>query len=146
MDDDTPAAPRPPIAPAVRHGDLLITSGQTAIDADGQLIAVGRVGREVAFDVARRCAARCADNVLAVARHSARDEGTELARLLEVRVFVACGAEFTDQHLVADAATAVLLTELGEERGRHARTAVGVPALPGGSPVEVQATFALTAR
>jgi enamine deaminase RidA (YjgF/YER057c/UK114 family) len=145
MSDDTPTESRPPIAAAVGHGDVVITSGQTATDGDGRLIATGRVGGEVAFDLGRECAARCAHNVLAVARQYAREVGAELARLLEVRVFVACDPGFTDQHLVADAATSVLLGELGEERGRHARTAVGVPALPGGSPVEVQATFTLTA-
>jgi enamine deaminase RidA (YjgF/YER057c/UK114 family) len=143
MTDSAPAA-RPPIAAAVRHGDMLIMSGQTATDGSGRLLAQGRVGREVTFDEAQHCAALCARNLLAAARSRATEERLELARLLEVRVFVACDADFVLQHLVADAATSTLLAELGDS-GLHARTAIGVPALPGGSPVEVQATFTLTA-
>lgn len=145
MTSNSASAARPPIAAAVRHGDTLIMSGQTATDETGQLLASGRVGREVTFAEAQRCAARCADNLLAVGRRHADDHGLVLARLLEVRVFVACDSEYTEQHLVADAATSALIAALGDEDGVHARTAIGVPALPGGSPVEVQATFALTA-
>jgi enamine deaminase RidA (YjgF/YER057c/UK114 family) len=144
MTNDSAPTVRPPIAAAVRHGDTLIMSGQTAIDGSGRLLAQGRVGHDVSFDEARDCAALCARTLLAVARRLAAEERFELARVLEVRVFVACDADFALHHLVADAATSTLLAELGEDTGLHARTAIGVPSLPGGSPVEVQATFAVT--
>ncbi|GAA3941651.1 RidA family protein [Actinomadura viridis] len=139
-----PPAPgeRPSIAPAGRLGSLLVSSGQTAVGADGRLIAEGRVGAEIDLAEARRCAWQCTLNVLDAVR--ADVGGLErIASTVRLTVYVAGVPEFTDQHLVADAATECLLRVLGPEVGRHARAAIGVAALPTGSPVEVEAVFEL---
>lgn len=128
--------PRPGIL-AAREGDGVLTvSGQIAA-ADGVLLHSGQVGGEVSLAQARDCAWQCARNLLAVLE---RELGTldRVIQLDRITVYVASTPGFTDQHLVADAATEALHDALGD-RGRHARTALGVVALPAGSPTEVDA-------
>ncbi|MGS2617951.1 RidA family protein [Micromonospora sp. LZ34] len=139
-----PPAPgeRPRIALTGRFGSLLVSSGQTAVGADGRLIASGRVGAEIDLAEARRCAWQCTVNVLDAVR-SEIGSLDRIAATVRLTVYVASDPAFTDQHLVADAATECLLRVLGPEVGRHARAAIGVAVLPTGSPVEVEATFEL---
>jgi enamine deaminase RidA (YjgF/YER057c/UK114 family) len=124
-------------------GSLVVSSGQTAVGADGRLIASGRVGAGIDLAQARQCAWQCTLNVLDAVRS---DIGglDRIAAVVRLTVYVASDPAFTDQHLVADAASECLLRVLGPEVGRHARAAIGVAALPTGSPVEVEATFELT--
>jgi enamine deaminase RidA (YjgF/YER057c/UK114 family) len=139
-----PAGDRPPVAVVRRTGDILIVSGQVAV-RDGALLAEGRVGEDVTFDMARTCAWQCARNVLTAVRDELAGDGGlgAVEHVQAVSVWVASAPGFTDQHLVADAATTLFTEVLGETAGRHARVALGVVALPTGSPVEVQATFRL---
>lgn len=133
-----PTAERPRLCPVSRAGDLVITAGQTA-HVNGKLIAIGVVGREVTLDIARQCAWQCARNVIAALIKG----GVELDQIRgvhRVTVFVAAAPDFYDVHLVADAATEYLHMLFGEA-GQHTRAAIGVAALPGGSPVEVEAQF-----
>ncbi|CND74374.1 endoribonuclease L-PSP [Mycobacterium tuberculosis] len=138
-----PAGERPPVAAARRSGAVLIASGQVAA-RDGKLIAEGRVGEDVPLDAARACARQCARNVLTAVRDELSGLGA-VEHVETVSVWVASAPGFTDQHLVADAATALFTEVFGADAGRHARVALGVAALPTGSPVEVQATFRLRA-
>lgn len=131
---------RPNITAYKWVGHTVTTSGQTATGADGQLIATGLVGSDVSMDTARRCAEQCMDNVVAAVAEVEQQVGAAL-RLHELRAFVASDGAFTDHHLVADAASLRALETFGPDRGQHVRTTVGVTGLPGGSPVEVQATF-----
>lgn len=131
-----------PFESVVVAGDVAYVSGQIAT-AGGELVAQGRVGAEVDPETARRCAEACGRNVLArLAELSGGLESVE--RLLKLTVFVAAGPGFDEPHLVANGASDVLLRELGE-RGAHARSAIGVAALPLGSPVEVEAIVRLRA-
>ncbi|WP_283134887.1 RidA family protein [Rhizohabitans arisaemae] len=140
LPDTPPARPdRPPVAPVRRDGALIIASGQVAATPDGGLIATGTVGVNVDLATARTCAWRCARNVLAAVRAEAGS--LDRVTALKLTVYVACVPGFAEQHLVADAATELLLTVLGPESGAHARAAIGVAALPLGSPVEVEGTF-----
>ncbi|WP_157987953.1 RidA family protein [Jiangella endophytica] len=134
-----PAGPqRPAIARTRRHGDLLATSGQTAVGAGGELIASGRLGDQIDLETGRRCAWQCAANVLEAIR-SELGSLEQVAEVVKLTVFVASAPGFIEQHLVADAATAYVQHVLGAEAGLHARSAVGVAELPTGSPVEVEA-------
>jgi enamine deaminase RidA (YjgF/YER057c/UK114 family) len=138
MGIELPAAPAPAAAylPVRRIGDLVYTAGQIATSG-GELVAQGRVGAEVALETAKACARQCAVNVLA----QLRAELGDLARVrqfVKITVFVASDPAFTDQHLVANGASELFAQALGDD-GRHARSAVGVAALPLGSPVEVEA-------
>lgn len=140
-----PEVPAPAAAyvPAVRHGDLLIVSGQLPLE-DGVLLATGLVG-EGGHDVATAAtlARRCALNVLAAAASVAGGLDAVTA-VLRVGVFVASRDGFTQQHLVANGASELLSAVLGPG-AVHARAAVGVPRLPLDAPVEVEAMLTVRA-
>ena len=141
---DVPA-PAAAYAPAVRHGDLVIVSGQLPL-AGGALLATGLVGDgpgELAVADATALARRCALNVLAAAA-SVAGGLDRLVGVLRVGVFVASGADFTRQHHVADGASELLAAVLGPG-SVHARAAVGVARLPLDAPVEVEAMLAVAA-
>lgn len=135
---DLPDAPAPAAAyvGVVRSGDLLFTSGQVAA-ADGTLVARGRVGADVDLPTAVACARACAINVIAQL-HAALGDLDAMHRVVKLTVFVASDPGFTEQHLVANGASELLVEVFGDQ-GVHARSAVGVAALPLGSPVEVEA-------
>jgi enamine deaminase RidA (YjgF/YER057c/UK114 family) len=132
-----PPAPAPVAAyiPVSRTGDLVYTAGQIAVGADG-LIATGKVGTDVDLDAAIVCARQCALNVLAQLQ-AALGTLDRVQRIVKITVFVASDPTFTDQHLVANGASQLFSDVMGDA-GRHARSAVGVPALPLNSPVEVE--------
>ena len=131
-----PVGTRPDVAPATGpYGDVLRLSGQIAA-LKGELLATGRVGAEVDLATARACARQCAINLLDIARRELGGLGAVQA-VARLRVYVASDPGFTDQHLVADAATELVHEVLGAVP--HARTALGVAVLPKGSPVEVDA-------
>ena len=131
--------------PAVRHGDLIVVSGQLPT-VDGRVIATGRVGDgpgEHDVAAAAELARRCALNVLAAAASVAGGLDA-IASVLRLGVFVASGDGFAEQHLVANGASELMLAVLGPDAA-HARAAVGVPSLPRGAPVEVEAILAVAA-
>jgi len=121
--------------PAVRTGNLVFVSGQLPM-RDGELIAKGRVGNEVALEEARDCARQAALNALAAV--AAEIGGIEhVARIVRVTGYVASAPGFTDQALVLNAASE-LLVEIFAGAGRHSRVAVGAAELPLGAPVELE--------
>jgi enamine deaminase RidA (YjgF/YER057c/UK114 family) len=128
------ATPLASYVPAVRSGELIFTSGQLPL-VDGRLITAGTVGAEVTPEQARELAGRCALNALA-AVHSLAGLDT-VHRVVKVTGFVASAPGFTGQPAVVDGASS-LLAEVFGAAGRHARSAVGVAALPLGAPVEVE--------
>lgn len=139
------ALPDPPAAlaafePFVRHGDTVYTSGQIAI-RDGRLVTTGRLGAEVDLATGQEAARACALNVLAVLR-AAAGSLDDIAHLVKITVFVASAADFTQQPHVADGASRLLSDVLGPA-GAHARSAIGVAALPSGTPVEIEAIATL---
>ena len=138
---ELPPVPAPAAAyvPAVRHGDLIIVSGQLPL-ADGALLATGLVGDgpgEHDVEAAASLARRCGLNVLAAAASVAGGLDA-IGSVLRVGVFVASGDGFTRQHLVANGASELLAAVLGPG-AVHARAAVGVSRLPLDAPVEVEA-------
>ena len=128
----------PPLAayvPAVRSGDLVFTAGQLP-RRDGELVATGKVGAEVTPEIAAEAAAACALNALAAIKGEIGDL-SEVRRVVKVVVFVASAPDFTGQPGVANGASELLGKVLGDA-GVHARSAVGVAALPLDVPVEVE--------
>jgi enamine deaminase RidA (YjgF/YER057c/UK114 family) len=114
----------------VQAGDLLFLAGQ---GADGW---VGRLGAGLGVEQGRLAARDCALNLLAQTRDALGSLGPVL-QVVKVVGFVACTPEFSGVPAVVDGASA-LLVQLFGDRGRHARTAVGVAALPLGFAVEVE--------
>jgi enamine deaminase RidA (YjgF/YER057c/UK114 family) len=122
--------------PYVRHGDTVYISGQIAT-RDGHLVAAGRLGAEVDLAAGQDAARACAVNLLAQLQAAAGSLDA-VTRLLKLTVYIACTGDFAQQPQVADGASQLLLDVLGPA-GPHARAAIGVAALPLGSPVEVEA-------
>lgn len=102
---------------------------------NGELPAVGAVGADVDVETARESMRIATINGLAVAAHAVG--GLDKLRIVQMLAFVASTPGFGGQSAVADAGSELLVRVLGEN-GRHARTAIGVAALPRTSPVEVQ--------
>lgn len=121
--------------PAVRSGDHVYVSGQVPL-REGQLIATGRLGDTVSVELGYECARQCALNALAALKAEIGDLAA-VARVVKALVFVASTADFTQHPQVGDGASD-LLCELFGDAGRHARSAVGVSALPLSSPVELE--------
>ena len=130
----------PPVGGAYVHtkrvGDMLYVSGQVAMGPDG-LIATGKVGGEVDFDTAFRCAEQCALNLLAQIHDAARDLEA-VKQVIKLTVFVAAVPDYIEPQKVANGASELINKVLGDA-GAHCRSAFGVAVLPLDSPVEVEA-------
>lgn len=133
---ELPAVARPVAAyvPAVRSGDLVFTSGQLPM-VGGQLALSGLVGDAVTPDQAHDLARTCALNALAAV--DALVGLDAVTRVVKVVGFVASAPGFTGQPAVVNGASELLGAVFGEA-GQHARSAVGVAALPLDAPVEVE--------
>ena len=134
------AAPAANYVPFAESGKLLLTAGQLPL-SDGKLVSTGLLGRDLDVAAGKEAAKWCAINVLAQIQ-AATGDLERIARLVKITVFVASAPGFTEQHLVANGASDFLAEALGE-RGKHARSAVGVAALPLDAPVEVEAIVEL---
>ena len=128
-------APVAAYVPAVRTGRYVYTSGQVPV-VDGALAVAGKVGAEVTPEQAKELAATCALNALAAVKSVAGDLD-RVARVVKVVGFVASDPGFSGQPQVINGASELLVAALGE-KGQHARSAVGVAALPLDAPVEVE--------
>ncbi|MCD2499002.1 RidA family protein [Microbacterium nymphoidis] len=135
------AAPVAAYVPAVRHGDLVYTSGQLPM-VSGALPATGKVGEGhglVPASDAQSYARQSALNALAAA--AAIVDGVDnITGVLKLTGFVASVPEFTGQPGVINGAS-VVFGEIFGDAGVHARSAVGVPVLPLDAPVEVEVVF-----
>lgn len=134
------AAPAANYVPGVVDGGLLYISGQIPFDAGGQLIR-GRLGDDLTTKEGAAAAARCAVGLIAQMQAVLGDLD-RVARVVKLGVFVACTPDFTDQPKVGNGASDLMVAVFGEI-GRHARSAVGVAALPLGVAVEVDAVVAV---
>ena len=132
------AAPVASYMPLVCHGGFAYISGQLPF-IDG-VLKTGRLGDTVklgeGIDAARAC------GLMILAQLKAADLLDKVERVVKLGVFVNSTPDFTDQAKVANGASDLMFEVFGEE-GRHARAAVGVPVLPLGAAVEVDAVIAI---
>ena len=135
------AAPVASYVPAVEANGLLHISGQVSQE-NGQLIT-GRLGEDLTLEDGVRAARACGIMLLAQIDKAVGLDRVE--RIVKLGVFVNSAGSFTDQPKVANGASE-LMQEVFGEPGRHARSAVGVPVLPLGVAVEVDAVVALKAE
>ena len=131
------AKPVAAYVPAVRTGNLVMTSGQIPVRG-GVPIATGKVGDSVTPEVAYEAAQQCTLNALAAVKAEIGDLA-KIKRVVKVVAFVASTPDFTGQPQVANGASELLGKAFGDA-GVHARSAVGVPVLPLDVPVEVEIT------
>lgn len=133
------AAPVASYVPVVVHGGFAYVSGQVSF-VDGQLLK-GRLGENVSLDDGMEAARGCGLMILAQLK-AALGSLDRVERIVKLGGFVNSTADFTDQPKVVNGASDLMLEIFGDA-GKHARAAVGVPSLPMGVAVEVDAVVAV---
>lgn len=127
--------PQAAYVPTVRSGSQVYVSGQVPF-VNGALPASGKVGAQVSAEQGHELAEVCALNAIAAIKAEV-GELSRVVRVVKLVGFVASDPSFTGQSQVINGASELLGAVFGE-RGRHARSAVGMAALPLDSPVEVE--------
>jgi enamine deaminase RidA (YjgF/YER057c/UK114 family) len=137
----TPATPVANYIPYVRVGALLFVSGQICLGADGKLVAKGKLGGGVSVEDGQKAARACAANLLAHVKAAAGDLD-KVVRVVRLSGFVNSAPTFLEGPKVLNGASDVMVAAFGD-KGRHARTTVGVAVLPNDAAVEVEGIFEL---
>jgi enamine deaminase RidA (YjgF/YER057c/UK114 family) len=127
--------------PVVINGTTAYVSGCVPFDGDKNLASKGKVPSQVSLEDAQRAAALCAANVLRLLKQELGSLD-RVERMLKVTGFVNSDPDFMEQHLVINGASQLFVDVLGDN-GWHARSAVGMAALPLGASVEVEAIVKL---
>ena len=135
----TPASPVANYVPFVRSGNMLVVSGQLCLGPDGNLVAKGQLGGAVSMDDGQKAARACAINLLAQLK-AALGDLDKVTRVIRLGGFINSASGFTDGPKVMNGASDLMVEVFGE-KGRHARSTVGVAALPANAAVEVEGQF-----
>ena len=135
------AAPVAAYVPVVIAGGLAHVSGQLPF-IDGKLVT-GRLGEDVTLEQGTEAAKACGLMILAQLK-AALGSLDRIERIVKLGAFINSTATFTDQPKVANGASELMAAVFGDA-GKHARSAVGVPVLPLGAAVEIDAIVALKA-
>jgi enamine deaminase RidA (YjgF/YER057c/UK114 family) len=135
----TPAAPVANYVPFVRTGNFMVVSGQLCFDAEGKIVAQGQLGAGVSIEDGQKAARACAVNILAQLK-AALGDLDKIARVVRLGGFINSAPGFADGPKVMNGASDLMVAAFGD-KGRHARTTVGVSALPLNAAVEVEAAF-----
>jgi enamine deaminase RidA (YjgF/YER057c/UK114 family) len=123
----------------VRTGNLLFVSGQVCLNPDGKLIAKGKLGAGVTVEQGNAAARGCAINLLAQIK-AALGDLDKVVRVVRLGGFVNSAPDFLDGPKVLNGASDLMVAAFGD-KGRHARTTVGVASLPSDAAVEVEGLF-----
>jgi enamine deaminase RidA (YjgF/YER057c/UK114 family) len=135
----TPAAPVANYVGFVRTGNLLVVSGQLCFDAEGKLAAIGKLGGAVSVEDGQKAARACAINLLAQIKVALGDLD-KVVRVVRLGGFINATPDFLETPKVMNGASDLMVTAFGD-RGRHARTTIGVAVLPLDAAVEVEGIF-----
>jgi len=123
----------------VRSGNLLFVSGQVCFDPQGKLIARGKLGGGVTIEQGTAAARGCAINLLAQVK-AALGDLDKVVRVVRLGGFINSAPDFVDGPKVLNGASDLMVQVFGD-KGRHARTTVGVASLPADASVEVEGLF-----
>jgi enamine deaminase RidA (YjgF/YER057c/UK114 family) len=123
----------------VRTGNLLVVSGQVCFDPSGKLIAKGKLGADVSIEQGQAAARGCAINLLAQVK-AALGDLDKVVRVVRLGGFINSAPDFLDGPKVLNGASDLMVEVFGD-KGRHARTTVGVASLPADAAVEVEGMF-----
>ncbi len=135
----TPAAPVANYVGFVRTGNLLVVSGQLCFDAEGKLVATGKLGGSVSVEDGQKAARAAAVAVLAQIKVALGDLDKVL-RVVRLGGFINSTPDFLETPRVMNGASDLMVTAFGD-RGRHARTTIGAASLPLDAAVEVEGMF-----
>lgn len=139
LDIPTPAAPAANYVPYVVSGPHVFLAGQITL-WNGELKHVGKLGDTIDVKEGQEAARICALNLIAQAKAACGGDLDRVVRWVKIGGFVNCTPDFADHPKVMNGASDLLVQVFGE-RGRHARAAVGVAALPFNVAVEVDGIF-----
>ena len=123
----------------VRTGNLLFVSGQVCANAEGKLVAKGKLGAGVSTEQGYEAAKTCAVNLLAQIK-AALGDLDKVVRVVRLGGFVNSAPDYLDGPKVLNGASDLMVAAFGD-KGRHARTTVGVASLPADAAVEVDGVF-----
>ena len=137
-----PAAPVAAYVPVVIAGGMAYVSGQVSMK-DGVLIK-GRLGETMGPEEGIAAAQACGLMIVAQLKAALGGDLSRVEKIVKLGAFVSSTADFVDQPKVANGASELMVALFGEA-GRHARSAVGVPVLPLGVAVEIDAIVAVRA-
>ena len=134
---ELPELPQPlaVYVPFVRTGTLIVTSGM-GCRRQGKLAYQGKVGRDLTLEQGHEAARITMLNLLATLKAAVGDLD-KIERIVKVTGFVASAPDFGQQPEVMNGASE-LLAEVFGEKGKHARSAIGVSELPRNIPVEIE--------
>jgi enamine deaminase RidA (YjgF/YER057c/UK114 family) len=136
-----PASPIANYLGFVRTGALLFVSGQICLDSSGKLLAKGKLGQNVSIEDGQKAARACAINLLAQVKVAAGDLD-KVTRVVRLGGFINSDPAFVDGPKVMNGASDLVVEVFGD-KGRHARSTVGVASLPLDAAVEVEGLFEL---
>ena len=131
-----PAAPMGNYVSAVRTGNLVFLAGVGPRKPDGELV-LGKLGRDLTVEQGYEAARLCAVRILANLKQEIGDLD-KVVRIVKLLGMVNSDPDFTQPPAVMNGCSDLLVEVLGD-RGRHARSAVGLATLPNGMAVEVEA-------
>jgi enamine deaminase RidA (YjgF/YER057c/UK114 family) len=123
-----------------KAGNVVFCAGQIPT-RDGKPVMTGKCGRELTLAQAQEMARVCALNAIAVLKEASGGQ-LDKVRLLRTQNYANCAPGFTDIHLAANGASELFALAFGE-KGRHARTSIGMAELPLNVPFEVEVTAVL---
>jgi enamine deaminase RidA (YjgF/YER057c/UK114 family) len=135
----TPAAPVANYVAFVKSGNLLTVSGQLCFGPDGKLVAKGQLGGAVSMEDGVKAARACAINLLAQVKAAVGDLD-KVVRVVRLGGFINSAPGYGDGPKVMNGASDLMVEVFGD-KGRHARSTVGVAALPAEAAVEVEGLF-----
>lgn len=133
-----PVAPVANYVPYVKSGNLVFISGQVSIGADG--LITGKVGEDLSIEDGVNAAKACGISLIAQLKNACDGDLDRVVRVIKLGGFVNCRENFTDQPKIVNG-TSDLMVDVFGDAGRHARAAVGAPALPLNAAVEVDGVF-----
>jgi enamine deaminase RidA (YjgF/YER057c/UK114 family) len=134
-----PAKPIANYVPYVRTGSLLTVSGQICLDGDGKLVATGQLGAGVSIEDGQKAARACAISLINQVKAAIGDLD-KVKQVVRLGGFINSTSGFTEGPKVMNGASDVMVAVFGD-KGKHARSTVGVAALPANAAVEVEGTF-----
>jgi enamine deaminase RidA (YjgF/YER057c/UK114 family) len=137
----TPAAPVANYVPFVRTGNLVVISGQICVGPDGKIAEAhkGKLGAEISLETGQEAARLCAVNLLAQLKAAVGDLD-RVARCVRLGGFINAVPTFAQLAPVMNGASDLMVAVLGD-KGRHARSTIGVAELPLDASVEVEGMF-----
>ena len=136
---DEPSTPAGSYVPYVISNNLVFISGQLPF-INGELTVKGKIGDDVSVEKGIEMAEACAMALLSQLKSACNGDLNKVKRVVKLGGFVASTPDFTDQPKIINGASD-LFVKIFEEKGKHARFAVGAPALPRNVPVEIEGIF-----